>query len=321
MTLSEYWHEGMRLLSGLYPENEASAMLRILCEDLFGIPSYKIVTEPEAMAPGTADHALERLSSGEPLQYVLGYAEFRSRRFKVGPGVLIPRPETEQLVDLALEHLPAGGSAIDLCTGSGCIAWSLALEARPSRVVGVDLSPEALGFARGQECGLLGAGAAENRGDACGIEGQAGGGSTGRSVGGGSTADREDQAGGWGDGSIEFIQRDILGPLPGLGGFDVLTCNPPYVMGSQRAQMRTNVLDWEPSMALFVEDDDPLLFYRAVAGHAPELLREGGYGVVEINDVLGPQTLALFESAAGLSGASLIQDFSGRDRFVQFWRR
>lgn len=311
MTLSEYWHEGMRLLSGLYPENEASAMLRILCEDLFGIPSYKIVTEPEAMAPGTADNALERLSSGEPLQYVLGYAEFRSRRFKVGPGVLIPRPETEQLVDLALEHLTAGGSAIDLCTGSGCIAWSLALEARPSRVVGVDLSPEALGFARGQrvmpnsfqhpspdtvDCGSKSA-------------------MTEKCIMLNSFQHPSHNC------SIEFIQRDILGPLPGLGGFGVLTCNPPYVMGSQRAQMRTNVLDWEPSMALFVEDDDPLLFYRAVAGHAPELLREGGYGVVEINDVLGPQTLALFESAAGLSGASLIQDFSGRDRFVQFWRR
>lgn len=274
MTLSEFWQEGMRRLSGLYPEGEASAMLRILCEDSFGIPYYKIVTEPGAPVPEGALDALERLSEGEPLQYVQGFTIFRSRRFKVGPGVLIPRPETEQLIDLALKHLPSSGRAIDLCTGSGCIAWSLALERDVKCVMGIDISPDALACASSQDF----------------------------------------------EAPVEFLRGDVLGELSGLGAFDVLTCNPPYVMDSQRAQMRSNVLDWEPSLALFVSDGDPLLFYRAVARLAPSLLCEGGYGVVEINDLLGPQTLELFAGASGLRDAALVQDIFGRDRFVEFFR-
>jgi release factor glutamine methyltransferase len=164
---------------------------------------------------------------------------------------------------------------LDLCTGSGCIAWTLALEMPGAEVTAVDISEEALAVASSQDF-------------------------TEEMARTGAIAPR-------------FIKADVLaGPIEDLGQFDIIVSNPPYVMDSEKALMRTNVLDHEPHLALFVPDDDPLVFYRAIARWTDALLVPGGFGIVEINEALGPQTAAIF------SNAEVVPDLSDRHRFVTF---
>ncbi|MGX8707498.1 MAG: N5-glutamine methyltransferase family protein [Bacteroidales bacterium] len=282
--------------------------------------------------------ALDELATGRPLQYVLGFTEFCGHRFKVGEGCLIPRPETEELVSRIVDDLyaadekaadedtpasvdenianddtpafadsvapespspaesapmtsspapsPASSSAgmsdatghtavdegpfsiLDICTGSGCIAWSLAAEFPEAMVYGCDLSDTALRYACRQRVKLRGA----------------------RPI---------------------FFSADVLAAPPaGLPQFDVIVANPPYICESERAAMRPNVLDFEPAEALFVPDDDPLKYYRAIARWADALLRPDGHLYLEINERFGPEVAALFP------GSRILQDISGRDRFV-----
>lgn len=288
MLLSEFVRKGAGLLReapGLgYDPAEADSIVRLLCSERLGVPSYAYLLSPSPAIPDGSLPALgrdmERLCQGEPVQYVIGKASFYGREFKVGPGVLIPRPETELLVEKALEA--PSRRAIDLFTGSGCIPWSLTLEKPGLDVTAVDLSEDALRYARGQfDSGSLEEGAR----------------------------------------APSFLKADILdAPPSGLGTFDLLTANPPYVCESQKAEMRPNVLDHEPGMALFVPDDDPLVFYRATAKWAGMLLARGGYGIVEINDTMGKETAAVF-SGDGFIDVSVIKDLSGRDRFVSFYRQ
>ena len=223
---------------------------------------------------------MERLSEGEPIQYVLGYAEFSGRKFKVNPAVLIPRPETELLVEEAVRMLRAVGPkprVLDLCTGSGCIAWSVAFGAPGAEVTAADISPEALGLAETQF----------------------------------SVLPAEVTA-------PVFVRSDVLATCPEIDGiFDLLVSNPPYVMEKEKSLMRRNVLGYEPGLALFVPDDDPLLFYRAMATAATRLLAPTGVGIVEINEALGPETEEIFRSA-GYSETEIIRDFFAKDRFVKF---
>ena len=312
MLLADFIRQGTEALAALYPEPEARSMMLLLCEERLGVSRHAYLTEPLQEIPVASMKAdLARLCAGEPLQYVLGYADFYGRRFQVSPAVLIPRPETEYLCHTILsgkrtvpsagtpsgerayslvsvnetEGVPAapgsGAAApvhiIDLCTGSGCIAWTLAAEIPGAEVTGVDISPEALTVARGQQV-------------AC-------------------------------HRAPSFVQADILQDPPASlpeASFDLLTANPPYVMDRERAAMRPNVLEHEPALALFVPDEDPLVFYRAVARWARKLLRPGGWGYAEINALLGPETAAVFRDA-GFSGVSLLQDLGGASRFVRFF--
>ena len=259
----------------------------MLCEERLGVRSYTHIVEPlfeipEAALPGLKA-GMSRLAAGEPIQYVLGYTEFCGRKFKVGPSVLIPRPETGQLVDEALKLLAATGrpaKVLDLCTGSGCIAWSVALGAPGVSVTAADISEPALALARSQF---------------------------------------EDVPSGVN--VPEFVCSDLLGGCREISGrFDLLLSNPPYVMEKEKAAMRRNVLDYEPGIALFVPDDDPLLFYRALASVSLRLLDSSGTGVVEINEALGPETAAVFE-AAGYKKTEILRDIFGKDRFVRFSSR
>ena len=223
---------------------------------------------------------LRRLCAGEPVQYVLGVAEFCGHRFAVGPGVLVPRPETEQLVAEAVRALremepDRAPRVLDLCTGSGCIAWSIAKEVRDAEIVGVDLSEEALRYARSQFPSY--------------------------------------------SNSPVFLRADVLDTEQDFpyGPFDLIVSNPPYVLERERALMRPNVLDWEPAEALFVPDDDPLRFYRAVARWTQRFLRPDGAGLVEINESLGAETAAVFRDA-GFKNVQILLDFARKDRFVRF---
>ncbi len=312
MLLADVIRQGTEALTALYPEPEARSMMLLLCEERLGVSRHAYLTEPALEVPaGCLAGDLARLRNGEPIQYILGFADFYGRRFNVSPAVLIPRPETEFLCHTILSGKPAtppagtpsvsftetreyalstegvpaapgsGAAApvqiIDLCTGSGCIAWTLAAEIPGAEVTGVDISPEALTVARGQQV-------------AC-------------------------------HRAPSFVQADILADPPASlpeASFDLLTANPPYVMDRERAAMRPNVLEHEPALALFVPDEDPLVFYRAVARWARTLLRPGGWGYAEINALLGPETAAVFRDA-GFSGVSLLQDLGGASRFVRFF--
>ena len=301
MLLADFIRQGTEALAALYPEPEARSMMLLLCEERLGVSRHAYLTDPLQEIPVASMKAdLARLCAGEPLQYVLGYADFYGRRFQVSPAVLIPRPETEYLCHTILSGkrtVPSAGTpsgerayslvsvnetegvpaVIDLCTGSGCIAWTLAAEIPGAEVTGVDISPEALTVARGQQVACHRAPA--------------------------------------------FVQADILQDPPASlpeASFDLLTANPPYVMNRERAAMRPNVLEHEPALALFVPDEDPLVFYRAVARWARTLLRPGGWGYAEINALLGPETAAVFRDA-GFSGVSLLQDLGGASRFVRFF--
>lgn len=287
MLLAEFIRESVPALEKLYPSPEARGLVLMLCEERLGVRSYTHIVEPLFEIPEAALSGLKadmsRLAAGEPIQYVLGYTEFCGRKFKVGPSVLIPRPETGQLVDESLKLLAAMGrpaKVLDLCTGSGCIAWSVALGAPGVSVTATDISEPALALARSQF----------------------------EDVPSGANAP-------------EFVCSDLLGGCREIcGRFDLLLSNPPYVMEKEKAAMRCNVLEHEPGIALFVPDDDPLLFYRALASVSLRLLDSSGTGIVEINEALGPETAAVFE-AAGYRKTEILRDIFGKDRFVRFSSR
>ena len=290
MRLADFYRRAAASLEGIYPPAEAQAMVRALLESVTGLSGYSYVSEPSRDISGEALEALEsglgRLLSCEPLQYVTGRAWFCGHAFRVSPDVLIPRPETELLVEEALSGLSEAGAlpdaapvrALDLCTGSGCIAWSLAIARPGTEVTAVDISEAALELARSQDF-------------------------PGEKLPSGVVAP-------------VFLCADVLEGPRGCGsGLDLIVANPPYILPSQRSAMRPNVLDYEPELALFVPEDDPLLFYRAVVAWAGALLRPGGRLLVEINDALAPETATLF-SDAGLRDVRVMPDLSGRDRMV-----
>ena len=287
MLLAEFIRESVPALEKLYPSPEARGLVLMLCEERLGVRSYTHIVEPLFEIPEAALSGLKadmsRLAAGEPIQYVLGYTEFCGRKFKVGPSVLIPRPETGQLVDESLKLLAAMGrpaKVLDLCTGSGCIAWSVALGAPGVSVTATDISEPALALARSQF----------------------------KDVPSGTNAP-------------EFVCSDLLGGCREICGcFDLLLSNPPYVMEKEKAAMRRNVLEHEPGIALFVPDDDPLLFYQALASVSLRLLDSSGTGIVEINEALGPETAAVFETA-GYRKTEILRDIFGKDRFVRFSSR
>ena len=323
MQLKELIRKGNEVVSRMYPEREAREMVFAFLEHRLGTKRHTHILEPDYEVPDDAASAIlaafERMAAGEPLQYVSGVADFYGRSFRVTPDVLIPRPETEILCRSALmqrpgcqvfgdgilpppargrgprsgrgpsEHLATVPMVLDLCTGSGCIAWTLALEMPGARVTAVDISDAALAVA--------------------------------------SSQDFAEEISRTGALAPSFIKADVLaGPsaLPDNGKgtlprYDILVSNPPYVMDKEKALMRPNVLDHEPHLALFVSDNDPLVFYRAIADWAQSLLKPDGFGIVEINEALGPQTAALF-SEAGFRDVSILTDLSDRDRFVSFRR-
>lgn len=270
-------------LAGLYPPAERQALLRIVAEDVCGIPFYKILMDEPLDLPREVEERLgeviDRLAEGEPLQYVLGETRFRGLRLHVAPGVLIPRPETAELVGWVWEDFPANPfRAMDIGTGSGCIALALAAGRTGAEVWGLDISPSALEIARrnGVENGL----------------------------------------------EVRWTEADILDEtlwerLP--SELDCIVSNPPYVMEKERAGMPANVLGHEPELALFVPDDDPLRFYRAIARFARQKLRRGGGLYFEINEQCGEAMRQLLR-AEGFRGITLRKDSFGKDRMIKAQR-
>lgn len=228
-------------LTPLYDAREARSIALLCVSELAHLPASALLTDPEApLEIEGLETAIARLAAGEPVQYVTGAAEFLGRRFAVHEGVLIPRPETEELTAWVMADERLARRILDVGTGSGCIAATLALELTEAEVYGADLSEKALAVAA-ENCRTLGARVTLRRADAL----------------------------------TELAER-----FPER--FDVLVSNPPYVPQSDRAAMHPNVRDHEPAEALFVPDDDPLRFYRAIARAGRRMLRPGGKLYFEI---------------------------------------
>ncbi len=266
------------VLKEKFPEREAEILLKKVMVFYTNVPLYKIpqlldderISESEMLK---IHFAVKDLLRDKPLEYILGEAEFYEMTFKVNEAVLIPRPETEELVDLVWKtaQLKPGDALLDIGTGSGIIAIVLQ-KLLQAKVRAIDISEKALNLA------------AENA-RANGAE-------------------------------VEFLKMDFLDnqSTESLGTFEVIVSNPPYVLPSEKEFMKANVLNYEPEEALFVPEDDPLLFYRAIRDFAIKHLAPKGKIYLEINENLGKQTAALFKE--NFKHTSLIKDLNGKDRFI-----
>lgn len=264
------------ILQACYPRQEAANLSRIVCCEMLGQSTVDYYLGKDITLSlkeeQELDTILTRLCDFEPIQYVQGVANFLGRTFHVAPGVLIPRPETEELVELLLKELPVDARILDVGTGSGCIAISLSKEWPNAQVVAWDVSEEALNLARENNDTL--------------------------------------QA------SVQFVLCDVLTCDPSeKEQYEVIVSNPPYVLDKEKQDMERNVLDWEPSLALFVPDTDPLLFYRRIAELGREMLVTGGKLYFEINRAFGEATVAML-CEQGYTNAHIQKDISGNDRFV-----
>lgn len=254
-----------------YDANEARA-IAVRCLDIgWDIKGLDVMNGKEIDLPADWTLKLARLATGEPLQYVLGAGFFRDQKYALNPSTLIPRPETEELVEWILPHLRDNMQVLDVGTGSGCIAVSLALAFKNGHISAWDVSAEALKMARKNSVDL--------------------------------------------GGRVEFCQQDIFSWRETEGLWDVIVSNPPYVLNSEAKMMDSNVLNFEPHIALFVPDQDPLKFYHALADFAWERLNDGGYLALEINRAFGVKILDLLR-AMGFSSVQLRQDFFNQDRMV-----
>lgn len=259
----------------LYGEREAEAMARmVVCEKLSYNFSQLVAHYDDECEIDGLSSLVEELQSGRPVQYVLGRAEFCDFLFEVGEGVLIPRPETEELVYRIAEIAKSGARILDIGTGSGAIAISLAKLVKEAKVIAVDISPEALAIAR-RNATRLGA-------------------------------------------QVEFVEADALSDLSHLGEFDIIVSNPPYIPQSDIVDMRKNVVDFEPHLALFVPDNDILKFYIATAENAQKMLREDGSLWFEIYEKAGAEMLEMLCSK-GFQSNELIEDANLKPRMV--WSR
>jgi len=285
-------------LSGLYDPRECDSLFRIVIEDVTEFSSAKIKAFPESeltvVQSDAINNILDELKTGKPIQYILGYAEFYGLRFNVNPSVLIPRPETEELVEWVISSVgslkSAGGSILDIGTGSGCIGISLKKNLSEFDVTALDISAAALWTAK------------ENA--------------------------EINQV------NLNFILADILNlkseienpkrqtPLEHLEKttnsekFEIIVSNPPYVTLHDKAQMHQNVTDFEPHTALFVPEDDPLIFYKAIADFASKNLESGGLLFFEINESYGEQIVNLLTDKS-FKNIELRKDMSDRDRMIR----
>ena len=268
------------MLSATFPQREAEQLMRILLEDLFGIDLKRQLMEPELRIEefqyAQLKTSVERLLAGEPVQYVTGVARFGDLLLKVSPSVLIPRPETEELVQKICAAIPEDKPLRiwDIGTGSGCIAIALDKHFVNADVIGFDISEAALQIAKEN---------AESNGA-----------------------------------KVTFVQDDVLNPKSEFFNqpVDLVVSNPPYICDSERAAMESNVLDWEPQNALFVPDENPLLFYRQILRLAKKQLAPDGQVWFEINERMGEEMLLLCREM-GFAEVEILLDFAGKHRFCR----
>ena len=276
MTTREAINRLRENLAGAYDPREIESMTRVIFEDVLLWKPVDIVMRDQEPLPSFFDTKLDgiidRLLRHEPLQYILGKARFHGHSFAVTPATLIPRPETEQLVDMIVDQNPGSDlRVLDIGAGSGCIAISLARALKFAHVTATDISPQALAVAQQNAAAL------KTR--------------------------------------VSFVQQDILTTQAPREAWDIIVSNPPYITMSERSAMERNVLDYEPGSALFVPDDNPMLYYRPIAAYASLALASAGRLYLEINRAMGSQVVQTLQQA-GLKNIQLYNDFNGNPRFA-----
>lgn len=266
-------------IAGYYSTGEVAALTRIIATELLEVSDMAFYLKKNVMLNAEQEsllnEAIERLKQKEPIQYILGYSDFCGLRFKVTTATLIPRPETSELVEWIASESKEGEQILDIGTGSGCIAISLARKIRGSKVTAWDISADAIAIAK------------EN----------------GKS----NSAD------------VTFEKVDILNCNACNKKFDIIVSNPPYIREEEKKGMEANVLDWEPHTALFVPDNNPLLFYRAIAEKATDMLTDGGKLYFEINRMYGKEICSML-AGMGYTGIELRKDFADNDRMIRATR-
>ena len=262
--------------------DEIQSMVYVLLENLFSLSQTDILLGKE-IAVSETDYVrlrgiIGRINSHEPIQYILGTTVFYGRNFNVNNSVLIPRPETEELVRLVVEHknrvdgLARPYSILDIGTGSGCIAITLALEFMAANVYATDVSVPSLDVARENALQL--------------------------------------------NARVQFFVNDVLHDRLPVNNLDVVLSNPPYIPLAEKQNMGRNVIAFEPHLALFVSDNDPLIFYRVIVEKSRKALVSKGLLAVEVNERFGNEVASLF-SAGGFTEVEIVNDMSGKERIVK----
>lgn len=265
-------------LLGYYPDTEIQSFFQMLSEQILKMKRIDVSQNLYSVVPGKKyekfQKAIDRLKKYEPIQYILGDTEFYGLVFKVTPSVLIPRPETEELVSWIIDdcEIKPNISILDIGTGSGCIAITLAKNLPNAQVYAMDVSEKALVVAKEN--------AIKN------------------------------------DVKVKFIKEDILSWDFSDLSFDIIVSNPPYVRELEKDAMSANVLDYEPHLALFVKNDDALLFYRKISLIAKEILKPNGFLYFEINENLGDVTKKLLVNG-GFNNIELKKDTFDKDRMIK----
>ena len=268
------WYQNIRKqLSACYEQGEAQAMAFMLLEELCGMTKADVLMgkddETDEKHASELLNAVKRLMEGEPIQYVIGQTQFCGLTIKVKSGVLIPRPETEELVEIVSKGCST--SILDIGTGSGCIALALKHRFPQADVTAIDVSTDALKIAQENAVRL-------------GLD-------------------------------INFIHQDILQTTPEARQYDLIVSNPPYVCEREREEMEPHVLNYEPSIALFVPDECPLLFYKAITAYAAKALKEGGMLAFEANRSYAKEVGALM-TTAGFCNVDVRKDLFNNERIV-----
>ena len=277
-TYQQFWQS----LTPLYDAGEAQAIVRTVLDVEYGMTLTDIicgkVNELSSDKERNLEEIITRLQNGEPVQYVLGEADFAGRTFHVEPGVLIPRPETAELCqwieeDVSSLEADERKQILDICTGSGCIAITLGLTIPNSEVTGWDISEDALRIAQGN-VEMLKAG------------------------------------------NVRIEYQDALMLPKAAEAADIIVSNPPYICEKEKADMEKNVLEHEPSIALFVPDEDPLKFYRAIAEYASSALKSEGALYFEINPIYEKETREMLQSL-GFKDIETKEDAFGKKRMMK----
>ena len=277
-TYQQFWQS----LTPLYDAGEAQAIVRTVLDVEYGMTLTDIicgkVNELSSDEERNLEEIITRLQNGEPVQYVLGEADFAGRTFHVEPGVLIPRPETAELCQWIEEEVSSLDAddpkqILDICTGSGCIAITLGLTLPNSEVTGWDISEDALRIAQGN-VEMLKAG------------------------------------------NVRIEYQDALMLPKAAETADIIVSNPPYICEKEKADMEKNVLEHEPSIALFVPDEEPLKFYRAIAEYASSALKSEGALYFEINPIYEKETREMLEGL-GFKDIETKEDAFGKKRMMK----
>ena len=277
-TYQQFWQS----LTPLYDAGEAQAIVRTVLDVEYGMTLTDIicgkVNELSSDEERNLEEIITRLQNGEPVQYVLGEADFAGRTFHVEPGVLIPRPETAELCQWIEEEVSSlkadeRKQILDICTGSGCIAITLGLNIPNSEVTGWDISEDALRIAQGN-VEMLKAG------------------------------------------NVRIEYQDALMLPKAAEAADIIVSNPPYICEKEKADMEKNVLEHEPSIALFVPDEEPLKFYRAIAEYASSALKSEGALYFEINPIYEKETREMLQSL-GFKDIETKEDAFGKKRMMK----